>query len=172
MVETELERLIIIANDDYPNLEQKLTFINSRLGHYTKHPTDKTKFIIKPGHHNQIIKRSKYYEIRAKLDIQTKKRAQDVNRGRLAKLLNVRVALNGLHTDIRNAMTKAQEKEKYGAVNSLISTKAQLYSAETKLEEMIYYITTNHKYIANEYELMMDDVEDLNERISLFTNRY
>lgn len=172
MVESELERLIIIADDDYPNLEAKLTFINSRLGHYLPNPSDKTKFIIKPGHHNQIISRIKYYRTRAKLDLKTKKRAHDVNRGRLTKLLNVRVALNGLHADLRNAITKAQANEKYGAVNSLISTKAQLYSAETKLEEMIFYITTNPKYIANEYELMMDDVEDLNERISLFTNRH
>ena len=59
MVETELEKLIIIANDDYPNLEEKLAFINLRLGHKIEDPANKDKLITKPGHHNQTIKRTK-----------------------------------------------------------------------------------------------------------------
>ena len=163
----DIEKNIVIAERDYRTTQEKLDYVNFRMGYQVVN-NDSTKLLTKNP--TKLITKSSYYYRLNLMNAKVKERATSITRGRLANLVNEHDRLLDDRVDIRELLNKAKAESKFQACARFKILQIELGQRIASLEETIYHLTTDGKYHINEMEFTKTDEDQLNEKIRLFTN--
>jgi len=163
----DIERNIVIAERDYRTTQEKLNYVNLRMGYQVINKGSKQLLVKNP---TKLITKSSYYYKLNIMNTKVKERATTITRGRLANLVNEHDRLIDDRIDIREMLNKAKADNKFQACARFKILQIELGQRIASLEETIYHLTTDGKYHINEMEFSKDDEDQLNEKIRLFAN--
>ena len=163
----DIEKNIVIAERDYRTTQEKLDYVNFRMGYHIM-DNESQKFLV--TNPTKLITKSSYYYKLNIMNSKVKERATSITRGRLANLVNEHDRLLDDRVDIRELLNKAKSESKFQACARFKILQIELGQRLASLEETIYHLTTDGKYHINEMEFSKSDEDQLNEKIRLFTN--
>lgn len=163
----DIERNIIVAERDYRTTQEKLNYVNLRMGYQVIQKGTQTLITKNP---TKLITKSSYYYKLNIMNTKVKERATSITRGRLANLVNEHDRLQDDRIDVRELLNRAKGESKFQACARFKILQIELGQRIASLEETIYYLTTDGKYHINEMEFSKADEDQLNEKIRLFAN--
>ncbi len=163
----DIEKNIVVAERDYRTTQEKLDYVNLRMGYQYVNEGSNQIIIKNP---TKLITKSSYYYKLTIMNSKVKERATSITRGRLANLVNEHDRLHDDRIDVREMLNKAKSESKFQACARFKILQIELGQRIASLEETIYHLTTDGKYHINELEFTQAEEDQLNEKIRLFTN--
>lgn len=166
----KIEKCITSAEILYGPLDQKLNYVNVKLG-FVRQARDgnKVKTETIPGCESQLIKHWRYYEILRRMDSKTIERAQTISKKRFTGLINEHSFLKNIRPEINKLAIKAEDDQKWSQAKKIWDLQIQIGQRIAALADIIYYTTVDPGHITYRLEQSEEQEENLNEQIRLFT---